>query len=584
MKLKNEKREILIIILILIVQTLVFIIAGINKSYIHMDEAYSLGLASYHRTEIQENEDFYNTWHNKEYYEDYLEVDSDEQNDFSQVYENQKNDVHPPLYYLLLRIAMGFSVGSFSKWPGIILNIIIYGFILIFIYLIIKKILENTNNCEKKSAIIALLSSITLASISNVIYIRMYALATLNIVATTYYHLLLLDKRNNDFKLLLPIGIFALFGTLTHYYYLFYLVMLVIMFIIKYVKEKNYKQLGKYLITILLAGIISLIIFPYSIKHMFFGYRGKGAISSLINVSKFLINIFEYILIIDVYIFNNTLFIILLIILFLIIHKKLKGKKYSKTKNKYIKYIALPTFFYTLLVSILSPYITLRYIVPVSSFMFILVIYSIITLSDNIFKEKTTNRVLICIYLLILIMPCLTNRVIDLAIGEKCRQEQETSYSSKSEIAEKLISETNLPINTITKFTDMSIYDILLYIKDYKLEPEVLYSNKRNIVKIIKENSNLPALYIFDSNHNRFLDDIILFTYINESYIAKDIKCSEEEIKQITLEKNTSNGVLIFINDGQNNDNILSVIKNALDLKNVKYLDRLDSCDVYLVK
>ena len=69
-----------------------------------MDEAYSLGLASYHRTEIQENEDFYNTWHNKEYYEDYLEVDSDEQNDFSQVYENQKNDVHPPLYYLLLRM------------------------------------------------------------------------------------------------------------------------------------------------------------------------------------------------------------------------------------------------------------------------------------------------------------------------------------------------------------------------------------------------------------------------------------------------------------------------------------------------
>ena len=53
---------------------------------------------------------------------------------------------------------------------------------------------------------------------------------------------------------------------------------------------------------------------------------------------------------------------------------------------------------------------------------------------------------------------------------------------------------------------------------------------------------------------------------------------------EITLEKNTSNGVLIFINDGQNNDNILSVIKNALDLKNVKYLDRLDSCDVYLIK
>ena len=67
----NKKREILIIILILFIQTLFFIIAGINKSYIHMDEAYSLGLANYERTEIQEKEDFYNTWHSKDYYEDY---------------------------------------------------------------------------------------------------------------------------------------------------------------------------------------------------------------------------------------------------------------------------------------------------------------------------------------------------------------------------------------------------------------------------------------------------------------------------------------------------------------------------------
>ena len=93
----------------------------------------------------------------------------------------------------------------------------------------------------------------------------------------------------------------------------------------------------------------------------------------------------------------------------------------------------------------------------------------------------------------------------------------------------------------------------------------------------------MKTLYILDSNHNRFLDDILLFTNITESYIAKDMKCNEEKIKEVFLNKDTSQGILIFINDGQRNDDILDVIKNGLDLKNIKYLDRLNACDVYLV-
>lgn len=83
------------------------------------------GLASYNKTEIQNNNDFYNMWHSKEYYRDYLTVNENEKFMFSQVYENQKNDNHPPLYYLILRIAMGFNINQYSKWIGIILNIII---------------------------------------------------------------------------------------------------------------------------------------------------------------------------------------------------------------------------------------------------------------------------------------------------------------------------------------------------------------------------------------------------------------------------------------------------------------------------
>ena len=583
MQVKNKNREIVIVAIVLIIQTIVFIISGINKSYIHMDEAYSFGLANYNKIEIQENEDFYNIWHSKEYYEDYLTVNENERNNFLPVYENQKNDVHPPLYYLLLRIAMEFYIDSYSKWSGIILNIIIYVFITIFMYLIIKKLLEGNDAYKEKSAILALISSLTLSSITNVIYIRMYALSTLNIVITTYLHLKLLDKKENDYKLLLAIGIFALTGSLTHYYYLFYLAMLFIMFVIKYLKEKKYKELGKYIGIIALAGIISLIIFPYSIQHMFFGYRGQGVISNFTNISNFIISIFEYFFITNVYAFNNTLFILLIFIFGVLIYKKAKKIKIIE-KNKYIKYIIFPTFFYAILVAIASPFIELRYMMPVCNLIFVLVLYTVIALLKNITKEKLLNKIIIVVYFLILIMPFVSNKIINLAMGEKFRSEQETSYSSKTEIAQKLRSETNLPIDIISNFANVSIEDILLYIKDFQLEPEVMYSNKHDILKIIKDNSNLPALYIFDSNHNRFLDDILLFSNINESYIAKDIECNEKEIQEIMSYKDISQGVLIFINDGQENDEILNVIKNGLNLENIKYLERLNACDVYLVK
>ena len=579
MKIKEKT----IIVIILIIQTIIFVIAGINKSYIHMDEAYSLGLTNYNKVEIQQNEDFYNTWHNKEYYEDYLSVNDNEKNNFLPVYENQKNDVHPPLYYLFLRIAMQFNIGSFSKWPGIILNIIIYLFITIFMYLILRKLFAKSENSQIKSAFLALISSLTLASINNAIYIRMYALSSLNILITTYLHLKLAEKKGNNYKLLVAIGISALVGSLTHYYYLFYLAMLFIMFVIKYLKEKEYKELAKYIITMIIAGILSLIIFPYSIKHMFFGYRGKGAINSLLNISEFFIKICQYILIINVYAFNNILFILVVFILGIIIYKKIKKIKLIE-KNKYIKYILYPTIFYFLLVAMSAPWIELRYMMPICSIIFILIMYLLIKLLKNIVKEKTLNIIVILIALLMFIMPFISNQIIDISVGKKFKYEQENAYSSKQEIVEKLKSESNIPINIFSKFTDASIDDTLLFIKNFRIEPEVLYSNQHKITEMIeKEYKNLPTLYLFNSNNNRFLDDILLFAKINKSYIAKDIECNSQNIKQIMKDKDTSHGILVFINDGQEKDEKIDIIKETFGFEQTTYLQRLNACDLYYI-
>lgn len=525
---KNKKIEILILVIFLIIQTIIYICVGANKPYIHIDEAYSFGLTNYERIEIQDNKDFYNNWHKNEYYEDYLSIQEDEVGNYRPVYENQKNDVHPPLYYLLLRFFMGFTKGHFSKWSGIALNIIIYAFITVFMYLILKRLFKNEKNADIKALILAFMSSIVLASISNVIYIRMYALLTLIILITIFLHIKLLESEKIDPKLLICTGVSVLAGVLTHYYYLFYLLILYLIFLVKYIKEKKTKELIYYTATIMISGILSLVIFPYSIQHMFFGYRGQGVISNLKNISEIIPSIKAQIEVINYYAFNNLLLIIIFLIIGMLIYIKISKKniaKISDEKKQILKLIYLPTIFFFVITSIASPWKVLRYIVPVCGLIFILLIYCTYILTKTIFKEKTCNILLSILFCIIIFAPFI-----------------------------------------------------------FHMEPELLYSDKKEIVHELSENLNLPTIYLYNSQNGGFLDDILLFSKIEESYIAKDIDYEKNNIQKILEGKDISKGIIIFINEEQNNENIIEKITKQLNFSNYEHLERLTKCDIYYLK
>ena len=90
---KLNKIEIILLILVILLQVIVRVDVGKKKLYIHIDEGYSYGLMNYKKVDIISNDDFYNTWHNSEYYTDYLTISEVERWNFFSVYENQKNDV-----------------------------------------------------------------------------------------------------------------------------------------------------------------------------------------------------------------------------------------------------------------------------------------------------------------------------------------------------------------------------------------------------------------------------------------------------------------------------------------------------------
>ena len=187
--------------------------------------------------------------------------------------------------------------------------------------------------------------------------------------------------------------------------------------------------------------------------------------------------------------------------------------------------MVISTAFYFFLVSVASPWTELRYVAPVCSIIFITVMYALQKLLKKILDDKKVNILMIILFIAILIAPFV-----------------------------------------------------------FKIEPEVLYSDKKEIVEQLKGELNVPTVFFFNSQNNRFLDDILLFSEIDESYIAKDLEYTEENIQNILKDKDLSNGLVVFINEGWQNDDLLNVVQKATNLTNVQHLKRLNACDVYVLK
>ncbi len=522
----KRKTEIFIITAVLILQSLIFAAYGSYKQYLHMDEAYSLGLANYNRVEIQENEDFYNNWHNSSYYSDYLVVESDELYEFDSVYENQKNDVHPPFYYFLLRLFMNLFHGKLTFWHGIILNIFIYAGITLLVYLIVQRLLLNCEYIKEKAIITAALSSLTSASITNVLFIRMYSLLSLVVLATVYLHTRLRESEKS-FGIYISIGLTALIGSLTHYYYLFFLFATVLIFSLCYFVNKQFKLLIRYIATLAAAGAVSLAVFPYSVGHLLGGYRGQGAVSNLKSFFALSDNFFTYVGKLNRYGFNCMLILLLALVALLWVYKKLRCDRDAVQRETYVNMFitAMPSLFYFTVISIASPYIELRYILPVCTPIFCVLLCYLYHLLRSVTKERLCNiaSVAICCILLFSQLFC-------------------------------------------------------------KIEPESVYSYRASAVEYAKANSQLPTVYIFNSQNNRFLDDIYLFSVIENSYVAKDIDVSEQNIRAVFGGKDTSNGVTVFVNEGQNDEAVLKCIAQALELQTAELQFSLNACKVYKVK
>lgn len=172
-----------------------------NKKNFHVDEIYSYGLSNLIGGPALSFEQ------GKEYqpasipYDNYVTVAENERFQYKNVWENQRKDNHPPLFYAILHTICSFFPGTFSIWYAGVINIVFACITLYFVRKLLCFFIED-------GKIRAVLTVVFIASpgiLSAVSFLRMYIMAMAWVTILTW---LLVVKEKEDKKVSFWVKVF----------------------------------------------------------------------------------------------------------------------------------------------------------------------------------------------------------------------------------------------------------------------------------------------------------------------------------------------------------------------------------------
>lgn len=335
----------------------------------------------------------------------YLTVSPDNRFDYKDVWREQKNDVHPPLYYAVVHTICSLTPGYYSKWSAGFVNIICA---LIILYVSMKIAEEFTQN--RFSLNLIRISFILCSGIlSAVSFFRMYVMAMMWVTWITL--LLIRSLRYKTYrKFYVLVFMAALCGALTHYYCIIYIFFISVAYGIILLCGKQWLQFRKYVLTMLLAGGCALLIFPAMIEHMLFSNHGVITAEHLreASLSEYLSRIKAYYVFLDTQILGKCFLFIICFILIYTIAVLCTRKEDNQisvfggnlNKENIYKWVLLiaPELFYFLFISKTATYIVDRYIFPIYAIAFLTFVLLMIKVTERIFSRHLTNVVIAILF------------------------------------------------------------------------------------------------------------------------------------------------------------------------------------------
>jgi hypothetical protein len=215
--------------------------------------------------------------------------------DLGRVYSRAAQNVHPPLYYYLIHISSSLHTQDFTKWTGLLVNLLLW-IICLFPARGISREISGGNET------LALISfgayCISPAILSGLMLIRMYV--PFHLFTMLYAWLLLRDMKESRIRVggfLLPVFITGFLGFMTQYYFVIIMFFMTFFYMAFLVTDalRGGRQSRLSLIrpaafglTALLSLVASYFYWPVSIFHIFKGYRGKASFGALSKAADLL--------------------------------------------------------------------------------------------------------------------------------------------------------------------------------------------------------------------------------------------------------------------------------------------------------
>ena len=269
-----------------------------QKVSYHCDEIYSYGLANNYYQPYLEGGDVYdssyeniNEWVSGELYHNYLTVQPDQRFRYDSVWYNQSLDRHPPLYYVCIHTICSFFPDSFSFVYGFVLNLVCFAVTQIFLYLLNKRLLRS----QWAALLACCVWGCSIGNVNLTLFVRMYSMLTMFVVMMLYFHVkLIAEDRSNKakWKLLLPLYVVTLAGSMTQYLFLVAAFLIAVCFCLRYLIQRRWLDFLRYGCTMLGSVLTFFLIYPPAIRQMLaengkehtnFWFQLESAMRSLLN-------------------------------------------------------------------------------------------------------------------------------------------------------------------------------------------------------------------------------------------------------------------------------------------------------------
>lgn len=248
-------------------------------------------------------------------------------------------------------------------------------------------------------------------------------------------------------------------GFLTQYYFLIYCFAGFCVAAILLLKNRRTSEFFAFLRSMVISAVIGLALYPVVIKNMLFDRRSSDVMFylNIMDLSGIYVRSKAFFEIIADNVCGNSLLFIILISCALILFIAYSIKKHAKADRFLL--LTLPSVFFFIIVMLISPFLTGRYVMPLYVFCSFMISVFIIRLLYTL-KGCFKNRTLFCIPAFLLIVLIIVNAGISVA-----SYDNENLYIGYNE--QKKIAKENKDTSCICVSDDLGYYEHLTEFAQY---------------------------------------------------------------------------------------------------------------------